>query len=118
MVHRKIPDIPICTYKLLGTPRNKVCGKTIGTGIYVHFGLKHIAEELYDKLNLHSKAINGKVVFHCVTHIDGISFSSSSHLTGWTILVDIFELRSIIKPILLAMQHHQRNQFTNQSPYI
>lgn len=112
-LHSKIPDIPICTYKLLGTPRNKAYGKTIGNGKYVHFGLKHIADELYDKLNLHSKAINGEVVFHCVTHIDGISFSSSSHLTGWTILVDIFELRAIIKPILLGVYsgYHQPNDF-------
>lgn len=52
-------------------------------------------------------------MFHCATHIDGISFSSSSHLTGWITLVDIIELRSTIKPILLGVYtgYHQPKDF-------
>lgn len=102
-LHKRDSNIPTCTYKLLKTPRKKASTKKIGNGEYLHFGLKKITVELSKIVNLHSMARDKKVILNCAIHIDGISFSSSSRLTGWTILFDIIELKTIIKPILLGI---------------
>lgn len=96
-------DLPVTMRTLLGTPTEKAPSRVIEPGQYVHFGLSNLASELAQKLNLNPTNDQISLHYECTLHYDGISFANASKLSGWTILVQIDDLKDVIEPVLLGV---------------
>lgn len=93
-------ELPLCYRTLMGTPLNKIEYEKIGRGDYYHVGLEKIFAECI-RLGLFQSQ-DFDIRLGLTVHVDGISYTSSSHLKGWPITGTINELPNV-KPFLIGL---------------